>query len=86
MKLLILVLAIAFVCAVLFVAGMISPRRSRRLQDRNDQVVGKVERESREKAGRLGDFTTSKALKKSRHAADQSAVKGRQIHREIRRH
>ncbi len=85
MKLLILVLAIAFVCAVLFVAGMISPRRSRRLQDRNDQVVGKVEREGREKAGRLGDFT-SKALRKSRHAADQSAVKGRQIHREIRRH
>ena len=78
MKLLALVLVIGIVCAVLFLIGVLSPRRSRRLQALTGTLSKKAERKSEQKAGRFGDFTRD-ALRRSRHAADRSAEKGRRI-------
>ncbi len=82
MKLLILLVVVVLACIVLFVAGALSPAKSRRLQKSVDNKSRKAEKKGYEKAGSLGDMS-SDALKKGRHAADHSAEKGRQIHDEI---
>ena len=85
MKVLALILVIAFVCVVLFVAGVFSPGRSQRLQDGVRRISGKAEKKGDERGGRVGDMTRD-AFKKSRHAADRSSEKGREIHDKIARH
>ncbi|MDQ4148901.1 MAG: hypothetical protein M3164_02745 [Actinomycetota bacterium] len=79
MKLLILAFVVALVCVVLFVAGFLSPPRSRRMQKKADGLSRKAEGKGEEKAGRFGNAAGS-AFKRSRHAADRSAEKGRQLH------
>ncbi|MDQ3958538.1 MAG: hypothetical protein M3273_09475 [Actinomycetota bacterium] len=78
MKLLLVVVALGFVCVVLFVTGVLSPRRSRRMQDKVDEVAQKGEVKGDADAGRLGDVTRD-ALEKTRRAADASAEKGRDV-------
>lgn len=79
MKVLVLFLAVALVCVVLFVLGIFSPAKSRRMQRSTDDFSEKLEKKSSIKAGRLGDMV-EKAMRKSRHAADRSGEKGREIH------
>jgi hypothetical protein len=79
MKAILLGVLLVVVCIILFVAGVLSPRRSRRLQERVDELSLKGEDRGARHAGRLGD-ATQKTLGKMRGAADASAAKGRQIH------
>jgi FtsZ-interacting cell division protein ZipA len=78
MKALILILTLAIVCVVLFVAGVIAPRQSRRMQKGVTNVARKAERKSDRSAGRLGD-ATEEGIKKMRHAAEASARSGRRV-------
>ena len=73
----VLLLGIVF-CLVLFVAGLVAPRRSRRLQKAMDRFLRKGERRSDRSAGRVGDWTET-SLKKVRHAGDKSADAGRAL-------
>lgn len=84
MKLLVLFVVIGVVCVVLFVVGLFSPAKSKRMQQSTDGFSEEMEKKGSDKAGRLGDMM-HKAMKKSRHAADQSAEKGREIHHHIGR-
>ena len=79
MKALLLVVILAIVCVVLFIAGVISPRRSRRMQDGVDRLSLRGEDKSDRRAGRFGDVTR-KSLEKMRGGADASAEKGREVH------
>lgn len=82
MKLLVLFLVVGVVCAVLFVAGVFSPPRSRRMQRATDKSARKAEREGSRRAGRFGNLA-ARAFRKSRKAADRSASAGRKVHRRI---
>jgi hypothetical protein len=82
MKVVVLVVVIVAICAVLFVTGVVSPPRSRRLQGLTDRFSMKAERKGDQKGGRLGDFTRD-ALEKSRRAVDRSAEKGRELRDKI---
>lgn len=82
MKALLLLLFLLIVCVVLFVAGVISPRRSKRLQSAVDKLSKKGEDKSDRSAGRVGDATHN-ALEKARSAADASARSGRRVHDKI---
>jgi hypothetical protein len=77
-----LLLLIVVFCIVLFFAGLIAPRRSKRLQGWYDRVLRRGERESGENAGRLGDVT-EKSLRKGRRAGDRSAEAGRKLHQKL---
>lgn len=82
MKALVLALVLVVVCVVLFIAGAVSPSRSRRMQDAVDRVSLNGEEKGDRRAGKLGDATET-ALRKSRAAADASAHKGRKLHDRI---
>jgi hypothetical protein len=71
------VLVVVF-CIVLFFAGVVAPRRSKRLQAWYDRVHRRGEQKSGEKAGKLGDMT-EKSLRQSRRAGDRSAEAGRKV-------
>jgi hypothetical protein len=77
MKILLLVAAAVLICAILFLAGVFFPRRSRQLQGDVDRVTRKGEEKADRKGGRLGSMTRS-ALDLVRKAANRSAEKGRQ--------
>jgi hypothetical protein len=78
MKALALILILAIVCAVLFVAGVIIPRRSRRMQEWVSRTARNAERKSDQSAGPIGDVTRA-GVKKMRHAAEASARGGRRV-------
>lgn len=82
MKALLLAVILLVVCIVLFLAGVISPSRSKKMQASVDDLSKKGERKGDENAGRLGDLTSA-ALEKSRDAADASALAGRGLHERI---
>ena len=82
MKGFVLLVVLLIVCIVLFFVGVFSPRRSRRLQARVDELSEKGEGKGDEKAGRLGDLT-SDGLEKARGAADASARAGRRVHKKM---
>jgi hypothetical protein len=69
-------------CVVLFLAGLIAPGRSRRLQRAMDRMLRKGERKSDSSAGRVGDWTEG-SLKKMRQAGDKSAEAGREVRRKL---
>jgi hypothetical protein len=70
-------------CIVLFFAGLIAPRRSRRLQRWVDRMFRKGERKANRSAGRVGD-ATKHALRWTRRAGDRSAAAGRKVNRKAR--
>ncbi len=84
MKALAVVAILLFVCIVLFVVGVFSPRRSRRMEQRVDDLSRKAEGKSDDNAGRAGDLTRD-ALEKARGAADVSARAGRRVNERITR-
>lgn len=75
----ILIILFAIVCVVLFLAGVVAPRRSRRMQHKIDELSLKAEQKGDDNAGRVGDAAT-RSLEKMRGAADASAEKGRELH------
>jgi hypothetical protein len=77
-----LVLVVLF-CVVLFVAGVLAPRRSRRLQRWYDRVLRRGERKGDRNAGKLGDLT-ERGLRGSRRAGDASADAGRKLGKKLR--
>ena len=79
MKALILGVVVLLVCAVLFVTGVISPGRSRRMQRGVGRVANKGKRKGDNNAGRFGDMTRD-MLQHAHDAADASAEKGRELH------
>lgn len=80
MKLVLLFALVAIVCVALFLTGVVSPRRSRDMQRATDELAVKGESKGKRKGGKMGDMARH-ALVKSRHAADRSAKKGREVHR-----
>ena len=82
MKVVLLVTLVGVICVALFVTGLLSPSRSRRLQSRTDSVAGRVQDKGERKAGRMGDMFGS-ALRKSRKATGRSAEKGRELHERL---
>lgn len=82
MKALALAFVLLLVCVVLFVAGVIAPRRSKRMQGAVDDLAKKGEAKGETKAGRLGD-ATSTALEKARSAADASTRGGRRVNEKL---
>jgi hypothetical protein len=68
----------ALLCAVLFIAGFIAPRRSRRLQERIDHLLRRGEGKANRNAGKIGD-AQAKSLNVVRRAGDKSASAGRSL-------
>ena len=71
-----------FFCVVLFFAGLIAPKRSRRLQRALDRKFRKAERKSGRSAGRAGDWTQN-SIEKLRKAGDKSAHAGRTVREKL---
>ena len=82
MKLVLLFAVVAVICVALFLTGVVSPRRSRNMQRATDELAAKGESKGKQKGGKMGDVVRH-ALVKSRHAADRSASKGREINRRV---
>ena len=82
MKLVAVGVVVGVVCVVLFLAGVFRPKRSRRMQERTGALARKAEDKGKQKGGKLGDVAQA-VLRRSRHAADRSAEKGRQINERI---
>lgn len=82
MKALVLVVILLVVCIVLFIAGVVAPRRSKKMQAGVDKLSKKGEGKGDSNAGKLGDLTSA-ALEKSRAAADASARAGRAVNEKI---
>ena len=74
----VLLLLIVLVCVVLFVAGIVAPERSKRMQSWVGGKLRRGERGADENAGKLGDMTNT-MLEKSRQATDKSATGGRKV-------
>ena len=83
MKALILAIVVLVACILLFLAGVIAPKRSRKIQKSVDRFARKGEEKANHNAGKLGDATQA-MLKKSREAADASARTGRRLRGETR--
>ena len=82
MKALLLIVVLLLVCMVLFLAGVFSPRSSKRMQGKVDGLTKKGESKSDKKAGRLGDLTRD-GLEKARSTADASARAGRTVNEKL---
>ena len=82
MKALLLAVILIVICIVLFLAGVISPRHSRKMQGKVDALAKKGEKKGDDHAGRLGNLT-KRGLEKSRDAADASARAGRRVHEAV---
>ena len=76
MKLLLLLVLVVFV--VLFVAGVLVPRASRRMQGGFGRLVRRGEEKTDDSGGRVGDATNS-TLGAVRRGADTSAEAGRDV-------
>ena len=79
MKVLILIALLAVVCVILFVTGVFSPKRSRRLERSVDRFADKGTTKGDRNAGRFGDASKG-MVKRMRRAADASAKAGRDVH------
>ena len=77
-----LVLLVLF-CIVIFVVGVFSPRRSRKVQRWYDRLLRKGERKGDRKAGKLGDMTEA-SIRGARKAGDASARAGRKTGEKLR--
>ncbi len=82
MKALLAIVIVLAVCVLLFVTGVFSPTRSKRMQAKVDELSMKAENKSDENAGKLGDATRA-GLERSRAAADASARAGRRVHDKV---
>ena len=82
MKLVLLFAVVAIICVALFLTGVFSPRRSRKMQRTTDELAAKGESKGERKAGKMGDMARH-AVAKSRKAADRSASKGREVNRRV---
>jgi hypothetical protein len=71
----------ALLCVVLFLAGLIAPRRSRRLQERIDRLLRRGEDKANRNAGKVGD-AQAKSLNVVRRAGDKSADAGRSLRKQ----
>ena len=67
---------------VFFVAGLLSPKWSRRLQEKLKPMFRKAEEKGDDSAGRVGDWT-GKAVEKTREVGDKSAEQGRKVHYKV---
>ncbi len=74
-----MIVVLGVVCLVLFVTGVFSPSKSKRMQNKVDSLARKGEKKGDDKGGKFGDAMQD-ALKKSRKAADASARAGRRVH------
>ena len=70
---------VVITCLVLFVLGLVMPRRSRKAERRINRAVFSGENRSRRLPGRLVPKALRKSLQKSRDLADKSADAGRDI-------
>lgn len=82
MKALLVIVVLLLVCVVLFVLGVFSPSKSRRMERWVDKLSKKGENKGDKNAGRVGDMT-SVALEKARSAADASGRGGRQVNQKV---
>jgi hypothetical protein len=73
-----------FACVFLFLAGLIAPRRSKRIQAKLDRLLRRGERKSDRNAGKVGDLSRS-SLKLVRRGSDKSAEQGRALRGKISR-
>jgi hypothetical protein len=69
-------------CVVLFVAGVVAPRRSRRLEAKYARLMRRGERKGDRKGGRIGDLT-ERMLKRIRLMGQGSARGGRKLRRKV---
>ncbi len=69
---------------VLFIAGVVAPRRSHTLQGWLERRSKKAEKRADRSGGTLGDWT-GESLKKLRRGSGRSAESGRRLHDAIRR-
>lgn len=83
-KALILIVVLLLVCAVLFFTGVVSPRRSKRMQGKVQDAAGKAENRSKEAGGPVRK-RTGDAIQKSEQAAKASAEKGRSVNKRLKR-
>lgn len=80
----ILVVAIVVVTSVvLFVLGLVAPRKSRKAERKVDEALFTGEAKSHEAPGRLPTKAMLKSLKESRKLADKSADAGRSTRRRV---
>ena len=80
MKILVpLIIVAAVLCVVLFLAGVLSPGRSRRWESVTGRWFRRAERKGDESGGRAGDVTRD-ALGLTRRATEASAERGREVH------
>ena len=75
----ILLVLVALFCVVIFVVGVVAPRRSRRLQRWYDRLLRRGERKGDRSGGKFGDLT-EKSIRGARRAGDASAKAGRKVH------
>jgi hypothetical protein len=80
----VLLLLVVLFCIVLFVAAVVAPRRSQRLQGWYDRLLRRGERKGDRNAGKLGDLTEA-GLKGARRMGDASAETGRKVGHRLRR-
>jgi hypothetical protein len=78
-----LLAVVLVVCVVLFFTGIVSPRRSERLQRRFGGLMLRGEHKGEKKAGKVGD-ATAKSFEVSRRMANASARAGRKVRRSIK--
>ena len=82
MKSLLLILVLIPICVVLFITGVVAPRRSKKMQRGVDRLAKKGEVRGDRNGGRLGDVTQS-TLEAMRRAADASARGGRRVNDKV---
>ena len=82
MRLLLPLIVVAAI--VLFFAGLIVPRRSKRLEAWIDRRLERGEEKGADSAGRLGDWT-AKTLRLSRRASDRILESGRGVRAKLSR-
>lgn len=85
MKLLLVVVVVGAIgCVVLFLVGVFSPERQKKLQRKAQGLARRAENKTDSSAGRLGDLTRD-AIKRARRVGTHSARAGRSLHARITR-
>ncbi len=80
-----ILLALVVVFALLlFLVGLVAPRRSKRLQRRLDRKLRRGEDKGDRRAGKLGDWTET-AIRWARKISDRSAEWGRKLRQKLSR-
>lgn len=73
---------LVIVCLVVFVVGLVSPRRGRRAQNAVAKPLRKAEGKGDRNAGRLGDFFRA-TTRLGRRAVEKSGRAGRWVHDKV---